>query len=73
MLTTPAAWTDGLLRMLAKLGMTSPEEIDEHVNLFDRKRLKESLVAAGFFDVDVEVGHFELGMNLWTRAVRRQG
>ena len=30
-LTTPAAWSDGLLRFMARVGLVSADEIDEHV------------------------------------------
>jgi hypothetical protein len=31
LLATPAAWSDGLLQMLARLNLVSEEEIKEHV------------------------------------------
>ena len=30
LMTTPAAWSDGLLRMMSKIGLVSSEEIEEH-------------------------------------------
>lgn len=68
--TTPAAWTDGILRAMARLSLVSPEEIDEHGTLFTRASLAALLHDGGFDDGHVETGAFEWGMNLWARAVK---
>lgn len=34
LLTTPAAWSDGLLQVLARLNLVSAEEIKEHVYVY---------------------------------------
>ena len=69
-LTTPAAWTDPILRTLACLGLVSAEEIDEHQSLFTRKSLFNLLAKDAFQPNNIRVGIFELGMNLWARAVK---
>ena len=33
-LTTPAAWSDGLLRFMARIHLVSPEEIKEHIFVY---------------------------------------
>ena len=68
-LTTPAAWTDPILRALAALGLVSREEIDEHKDAYDPARIREHLLRAGFSPDELRQGSFELGMNLWARAV----
>ena len=63
--TTPSAWTDGLLRILAKLRVVSPEEIHEHAFAYTLSTLGCCLGQAGFELKKFQCGHFELGMNLW--------
>jgi SAM-dependent methyltransferase len=69
-LTTPAAWSDGLLRLLARLGMVSREEIDEHKDTYDHRKILRLLRDAGFSAEGMQSGYFELGMNLWVRATK---
>lgn len=69
-LTTPAAWTDRLLRVLARLGLVSAEEIDEHRDAYTHARIAELLEHAGFYREAMRFGTFEFGMNLWA-MVRR--
>lgn len=69
-MTTPARWTDPILRAMARLGLTSGEEIDEHQDLYDRQRIHQHLADAGFPPSAIETGSFELGMNLWATATR---
>ncbi len=64
--TTPAHWTDPLLKAMAMLGLVSKEEIHEHQQTFTPESLKMLLVERGF--QRVEVGVFEAGMNVWGRA-----
>lgn len=69
-LTTPAPWTDGLLRIMARLKLVSPTEIDEHKGVYDRTSLFAMLVTAGFPEEGLRGGYFELGLNFWTVAIR---
>jgi ubiquinone/menaquinone biosynthesis C-methylase UbiE len=69
-LTTPAPWTDGLLRLLAKLKLVSSVEIEEHKDAYDQNRLLALLQAAGFTAEKVKSGYFELGLNIWGRAIK---
>lgn len=62
-LTTPAAWTDKLLRTLAFLKLISREEIEDHKDTFTQCKLRQYLTDAGFHKVDT--GTFECFMNLW--------
>ncbi len=68
--TTPAAWTDGLLHLLAKLRFVSPEEIHEHAFAYTLPTLGRCLGQAGFELKHVRCGRFELGMNLWAVGER---
>jgi SAM-dependent methyltransferase len=65
-ITTPAYWTDRILRILAVFKLVSRQEIEEHKNLFSERSLRELLSAAGFSDI--RTGSFELGMNIYAVA-----
>ena len=67
-ITTPAAWTDPLLRILARLGAVSAEEVDEHKGAYSRADLRQYLERAGFAPENTDVASFELGANLWATA-----
>lgn len=71
-ITTPAAWTDRLLRVMAKLHMVSPIELQEHKASYTHKEVHALLRAAGFPEEGMNGGFFELGMNLWI-TVRKSG
>ena len=57
-LTTPAPWTDKLLRLLARFNIVSKEEIDEHKDAYSQKRIFNSLVSAGFQSKLIKQGYF---------------
>lgn len=63
-ITTPHAIADPLLRSLARLGLASPEEIEEHQTLFRRRDLRSLFLAGGFPERGIRVGGFLLGMNI---------
>lgn len=67
-LTVPAYWTDKLLRTLAKLGLVSKEEVEEHKDSYTHKKIFHYLNSAGFNKKEIEAGYFELFMNLWVTA-----
>ncbi len=69
-LTTPAAWSNGLLHLMARLGLVSKEEIHEHVCVYSLPLLGQLLVRAGFTMDKVQLGYFEFGLNLWAAAER---
>jgi 2-polyprenyl-3-methyl-5-hydroxy-6-metoxy-1,4-benzoquinol methylase len=67
-LTTPASWTDPVLRTLAKLKLISSIEIEEHKDAYSHAKISSFLTQAGFGEEQIELGHFELWMNSWARA-----
>lgn len=67
-LTTPAHWTAGILRVLARLRLVSHEEIDEHKDAYSHGEIVPVLTAAGFAENTIRCGSFELGVNLWVTA-----
>ncbi len=69
-ITTPAAWSDGLLRWMARMGLVSKEEIDEHVFTYTLPLLGWYFGTAGFAMTQVKFGYFEMNLNLWATAER---
>ncbi|GMV98885.1 MAG: hypothetical protein AMXMBFR84_00250 [Candidatus Hydrogenedentota bacterium] len=68
--TTPAWWTDRLLRMMARMRLVSPEEIEEHASAFRPGDLVSLVASGGFARDSIRNGTFELGMNLWITATK---
>jgi ubiquinone/menaquinone biosynthesis C-methylase UbiE len=64
-LTTPAPWTDGLLRSLGRLKLVSPAEIGEHKAYYDRRKVYQILRESGFGKDKIRAGCFEWFMNVW--------
>jgi SAM-dependent methyltransferase len=67
-LTTPAAWADRLLHLMARMRLVSKEEIDEHVYAYTLPLLGWYFGSAGFPMTSLRFGYFELGLNLWATA-----
>lgn len=64
-LTTPAAWTDRLLRFMAKLRLISAEEINEHQDAYTQSSIISCFEMAGFERGKITCGYFEFFMNIW--------
>ena len=69
-ITTPAAWSDGLLKGMARVGLVSAEEINEHVFVYTLPLLGWYFGRAGFEMKKVKFGYFEFNLNLWATADR---
>jgi SAM-dependent methyltransferase len=67
-LTTPSAWSDRLLRIMAKLRLVSQEEIDDHVYAYSLPLIGWYFGAAGFEMEKIQFGYFEFGLNMWAVA-----
>lgn len=67
-MTTPAAWSDGLLKFMAHIGLVSAEEIREHVFAYTLPLLGWYFGRAGFEMTKVNFGYFELMLNMWAVA-----
>jgi SAM-dependent methyltransferase len=70
-ITTPAPWTDLLLKMMAKLGLVSKIEIGEHKAMYSRKKIRSILAINGFEAASIHSGYFEGLMNIWAVAKRQ--
>jgi SAM-dependent methyltransferase len=69
-MTTPAFWTDGLLKFLAKLRLISGISISEHKDSYNYSKVSSVLKKAGFLKNNLRFGYFELFMNMWVTAVK---
>lgn len=69
-ITTPAAWSDGLLHTMARVNLVSSEEIEEHAYAYTLPILGWYFGRAGFPYQLVRFGYFELWLNMWATAVR---
>ncbi|MEW6682868.1 MAG: class I SAM-dependent methyltransferase [Nitrospirota bacterium] len=69
-LTTPAAWTDYLLKTMAKLRLVSPVEIEDHKDTYTHSKIAEYLEASNFRREKSQFGYFEFRMNLWASSQR---
>jgi SAM-dependent methyltransferase len=67
-LTTPAAWSDGLLQFMARLGLVSAEEIHEHAYAYTLPLLGWYFGQAGFEMTKTKFGYFEAMLNMWATA-----
>jgi SAM-dependent methyltransferase len=67
-LTTPAAWTEKLLKVMARLNLVSSAEIDEHKGAYDHETIAGLLAAASFQPGKMQFGYFEMFMNNWVKA-----
>jgi SAM-dependent methyltransferase len=67
-LTTPAAWSDGLLKFMARLGLVSAEEIREHTYAYTLPLIGWYFGQAGFEMTKVKFGYFEFMLNMWATA-----
>lgn len=69
-MTTPAFWTEGLLKFLVKLRLISGVSISEHKDSYDSSMVSSILQDAGFPKNNLRFGYFELFMNMWATAAK---
>jgi SAM-dependent methyltransferase len=67
-LTTPAAWSDGLLKFMARVSLVSAEEIHEHAYAYTLPLLGWYFGQAGFEMTKTHFGYFEFMFNMWATA-----
>jgi SAM-dependent methyltransferase len=68
--TTPSAWSDTILHVMARVRLVSPEEINEHVYAYTLPLLGWYFGRAGFAMDKTRFGYFEMMMNMWAVATR---
>lgn len=69
-ITTPAWWTDKILKLMAATRLVSRAEIEEHKDAYSMDRLTK-IVAQVFDPETIEVGYFELYMNMWLKCKKQ--
>jgi ubiquinone/menaquinone biosynthesis C-methylase UbiE len=70
-ITTPSFWTGGLLNIMARMGLVSAIEVDEHKFSWKHSQLSLLLHEAGFQKSAIHHGYFEIFANSWSTAVKR--
>ncbi len=63
--TTPAAWSDIILKIGSYIGFVSRNEIEEHKEYYDHEKMKKLLVSSGFDKNKMKFGYFEFKLNTW--------
>lgn len=66
--TTPAKWTENILRFMSKIGLVSKEEINEHKDQYTHKKLTEILIKVGYKQENIKLGYFEFFMNIYGKV-----
>ena len=69
-MTTPAAWSDGLLKFMARINLVSAEEIHEHAFAYTLPLIGWHFGQAGFKMTKVKFGYFEFMLNMWATATK---
>jgi SAM-dependent methyltransferase len=67
-LTTPAIWSSGILKLLSRMSFVSKEEIDEHVYSYTLPIIGWYFGQAGFSMDRIHFGYFEGLLNMWAFA-----
>jgi SAM-dependent methyltransferase len=67
-LTTPAAWTDGLLKWMAKFGLVDAHLVAEHKGVYPPETIRAYLEDSPFSAGKLAFGSFEAGVNTWAAA-----
>lgn len=68
--TTPASWTEYLLKIMAAMNLVSKIEIEEHKATYNRRSLCSLLERANFTSGGIRTGYFEAFMNIWVSAAK---
>lgn len=69
-MTTPAFWTDRLLKVLAKLRLITDVEIADHKDSYSHSMISLVLGQSDFEKSKMQFGYFELCMNNWVTATK---
>lgn len=69
-MTTPAPWSDILLKIIDKMRLISRIDFKEHKKAYSTKEILSILYKGGFQEEKVKIGYFEIFVNIWTKAER---
>jgi SAM-dependent methyltransferase len=67
-LTTPAIWSNGVLKAFSRINLVSKAEIDEHVYAYTLPIIGWYFGQAGFEMNNIRFGYFEAFLNMWAYA-----
>jgi SAM-dependent methyltransferase len=67
-LTTPAAWTDSLLRVMARLRLVSAVEMKDHKAAYTPGQLRGIFAGVRYSFRDMHAGFFQCFLNVWAKA-----
>jgi len=70
--TTPARWSNIILKLMVKMGLVSSEEVGEHKYTYNLRELRDILLGMNFKRKDIYGGYFEFFLNLWIYAIKRR-
>ena len=70
-LTTPAPWSDVILKTLSKWRLINTALFEEHKAVYDTERISSIITKGGFLKEDIRFGYFELFVNIWSSATKR--
>jgi ubiquinone/menaquinone biosynthesis C-methylase UbiE len=70
-LTTPSRLANYLMKLLARIGLLSKEEIDEHKKLYSHKEISNLLMTVGFKKERIVLGQFEFFLNNYAIAKKK--
>lgn len=69
-MTTPASWTENILKIMAQLNLVSSIEIEEHKGNYNPSMISTLLQDAAFSKSKIKIGYFEMFMNIWAMAIK---
>lgn len=69
-LTTPAAWTDRLLRTMAWIRLIDPVLVAEHKDAYTHGKIRSVFLNTHFSERRLSLGYFECFLNCWATAVK---
>lgn len=67
-LTVPAAWTEGLLKLIAKFGLLDAPLLAEHKGVYPPEKIRAFFESSPFSSAKLAFGCFEAGANTWATA-----
>jgi SAM-dependent methyltransferase len=67
-MTTPAGWTNNLLKIMAALHLVSKIEIREHKDTYSHRKVLTLFQMTNFSVAKIRHGYFEIFSNLWIVA-----
>lgn len=67
-ITTPAYWSDIILKIMATFRIASPDEIFDHKGTFNLQQLIDLLIKTDFKRERIQIGYFEFHLNFWICA-----